>query len=270
MKHFNIIVVVLVAFLVSSAFAGDNGKISVFKAETNEDQIIVPIALENSVAMTGMELPLKYSDGVILRSVTFEGTRSESFDLQVANILADQNKVILALIPMVYGDKGDLEPGNGVIANLVFDVIDPEITEVEITPTTTESPNHEMLFVYQNPNGTDLISTTPAFEGITVEFGDDALNVPSTFELHQNYPNPFNPSTTIMLDLPNPAHVRLDVFNVLGQSVKTLKDEQMDAGYHPVEWNGTDNSGSPVATGIYFYKIQAGERIETKKMMLLK
>ena len=270
MKHFNIIMVVLVAFLISSAFAGEAGKISVSKAETNEDQIIVPIVLENSVAMTGMELPLKYSDGVILRAVTFEGTRSESFDFQVANIMADQNEVLLALIPMVYGDKADLEPGNGVIANLVFDVIDPEITEVEITPTTTESPNHEMLFVYQNPEGTDLITATPEFTGITVEFGNDANNVPTAFALHQNYPNPFNPSTIINFDLPNPAHVRLDVFNVLGQSVRTLKDEQMEAGYHPVEWNGTDNSGSPVATGIYFFKIQAGEKVETKKMMLLK
>jgi hypothetical protein len=269
MKHFNIIMIVLVAFLFSSVYAGDVGKISVSKAETNEEQIIVPIALENSVAMTGMELPLEYSDGVILRDVTFEGTRSENFDFQSFRIIEDQNKVILALIPMVYGDKADLEPGSGIIANLVFDVIDPDISEVEITPTTTESPKHEMLFVYQNPAGTELITTSPEFDGITVEFGS-GTNVPATFELHQNYPNPFNPSTIINFDLPNPAHVRLDVFNVLGQSVVTLKDEQMEAGYHPVEWNGTDNSGSPVATGIYFYKIQAGDRVETKKMMLLK
>jgi hypothetical protein len=220
--------------------------------------------------MTGMELPLEYSDGVVLREVLFEGTRSENFDLQVARVLEGENKVLLALIPMVYGEKTDLEPGNGVIANLVFDVVDPEITEVTITPTTTESPNHEMLFIYQNPDGYDLITMTPEFEGITVEYGNTEANVPMNFALHQNYPNPFNPSTIIKLDLPNPAHVRLDVYNVLGQSVKTLIDEHMTAGYHPVEWNGTDNSGQPVATGIYFYKVQAGDRIETKKMMLLK
>ncbi len=270
MKRYNIIVVVLVVFLFSSVYAANVGKIAVSEAQISENQIIVPIELENSVAMTGMELPLKYSDGVVLREVSFEGTRSENFDLTVARILEGQNTVILAFIPMVFGEKTDLNPGSGVIANLVFDVIDPELEAVEITPTTTESPNHEMLFVYQSSESSELITTTPEFEGITVEFGNTGPNVPTTFALHQNYPNPFNPATMINFDLPNPAHVRLDVFNVLGQSVVTLKDEYMEAGFQSVEWNGTDYSGGPVATGVYFYKISAGDRVETKKMMLLK
>jgi hypothetical protein len=84
------------------------------------------------------------------------------------------------------------------------------------------------------------------------------------FELEQNFPNPFNPSTTIRYGLPNRSHVMLAVFNNLGQQVAVFQNGEQDAGYHEVKFNG-----SALSSGVYFYRIQAGEFVLTKKLLLL-
>ncbi len=89
--------------------------------------------------------------------------------------------------------------------------------------------------------------------------------VPKTFSLSQNYPNPFNPVTTIRYGLPKATYVRLTLYNISGQRIETLVDEHQEAGYHEVSW-----SAEGLANGIYFYRIEAGEFIQTKKMIVLK
>ena len=94
--------------------------------------------------------------------------------------------------------------------------------------------------------------------------------LPTEFALSQNYPNPFNPTTTINFDLPTKTDVQIKVFNVLGQVVNTLVDESLEAGSYKVDWDGTNQAGAHAASGVYFYKIVAGDFVETKKMMMLK
>ena len=94
--------------------------------------------------------------------------------------------------------------------------------------------------------------------------------LPTAFTLHANYPNPFNPATQIKFDLPNACHVTLDVFNIAGQRITTLVDRTYEAGFHTVEWNGKTAQGQPVASGVYFYRLTAGDFVSTRKMMLLK
>ena len=89
--------------------------------------------------------------------------------------------------------------------------------------------------------------------------------MPQVYSLSQNYPNPFNPATNFSFDLPVASHVTLTIFNVLGQEVTTLIDKKMEAGSHTVEWNAARFS-----SGVYFYRISAGNFTETKKMMILK
>lgn len=93
---------------------------------------------------------------------------------------------------------------------------------------------------------------------------------PTQFELLDNYPNPFNPTTTIGYNLPANAHVKVEVINLLGQTINTLVDQALEAGHHEVVWDGTNSNGKSVASGIYFYRIQAESFTATKKMMLLK
>lgn len=98
----------------------------------------------------------------------------------------------------------------------------------------------------------------------------DDGQLPRTFNLEQNRPNPFNPATTIEYSLPEHGHVTIEVFNLLGQKVRTLVDEPKAAGCYQVEWNGQDDAGRTVSTGIYLYRICAGDHRETKKMALVK
>ncbi|UCD62547.1 MAG: T9SS type A sorting domain-containing protein [Candidatus Zixiibacteriota bacterium] len=97
---------------------------------------------------------------------------------------------------------------------------------------------------------------------------DQAL--PKSFALNQNYPNPFNPSTTVRFALPQASPVALKVYNLLGQRVATVVDREMEAGHHTVTWEGCDDNGNRVASGIYFYRLEAGSFKQTKKMLMLK
>jgi hypothetical protein len=95
-------------------------------------------------------------------------------------------------------------------------------------------------------------------------------NLPEGFELAQNYPNPFNPTTTIDFSLPEAQHVTLEIVNIQGQVVRTLVDDVRSAGDHSVEWDATSDNGSRVASGVYFYRLSAGDHVASRKMTLLK
>jgi len=88
---------------------------------------------------------------------------------------------------------------------------------------------------------------------------------PSVFSLEQNYPNPFNPSTTIKFNIPEQEFVTLKIYDVMGNEVAVLLNEEKQAGSHSIDFDA-----SRLASGTYFYKLQAGNNIETKKMILLK
>jgi hypothetical protein len=100
---------------------------------------------------------------------------------------------------------------------------------------------------------------------------EDRGDLPSyRFNLSQNYPNPFNPVTTIEYSVPSRAHVRIEIYDVLGRKVRTLVNETKQAGSYRSEWNGVDDSGRPVSTGVYLYRYKADKITQTKKMLLLK
>jgi len=106
--------------------------------------------------------------------------------------------------------------------------------------------------------------------GIEEEFA-----LPQSFNLSQSYPNPFNPSTTIEFSVPVNSNVRLTIYNLLGQVVTTLVNEEISAGNYSVIWNGTNKNGFQVSSGVYLYKMKASGNngnsySETKKMVLLK
>jgi hypothetical protein len=104
-------------------------------------------------------------------------------------------------------------------------------------------------------------------EGVAFEVTE---NVPAAFSLSQNYPNPFNPMTTIEYSLPEQSHVMLEIFNILGQRVSTLVSVSQPAGRHRIVWDGKDDQGKDVASGIYFYRLEAGEFTDSKRMVILK
>jgi hypothetical protein len=93
---------------------------------------------------------------------------------------------------------------------------------------------------------------------------------PPEFSLSQNYPNPFNPGTTIEFKLRVQSDFTLTIFDILGRKVRTFEYQRAPAGTHKLEWDGKDDSGRPSASGVYLYRVQAGQNVETQRMLLLK
>ncbi len=96
------------------------------------------------------------------------------------------------------------------------------------------------------------------------------LRGPMSYSLSPNYPNPFNPETTINYEVPKTGRLTLKIYNVLGQEVKTLVDENLEPGYYRALWDGKDSTGRQMASGVYFYRIKSEGFAKSLKMMLLK
>jgi len=111
----------------------------------------------------------------------------------------------------------------------------------------------------------DILTERPA--------GTDAVTfntLPEKFALHQNYPNPFNPTTNIQFDLPKAVDVKLVIYDIMGRKITTLVNTHMEAGYKNIVWNGTNDYGNKISSGIYIYRIIAGNNIKTMKMSYIK
>jgi hypothetical protein len=120
------------------------------------------------------------------------------------------------------------------------------------------------------------ITETGVYAAFTTELLTDVKEeghgsgIPDRFDLRQNYPNPFNPACNIEYSLPKGSHVSLSIYNILGQKVRTLVNEYQSAGYKSVRWDGKDNLGREVTSGIYFDRIKAGDFVQAKKMVLIR
>ncbi len=128
----------------------------------------------------------------------------------------------------------------------------------------TDSPTGGTSFSYRLKQ-IDYDGNFEYYDAITV-----LLNGSDRAKLLQNNPNPFNPSTAIKFYIPNDSKVRIAIYDILGREVTTLLDEQKQAGYHIVYWNGNDKNGIAAASGIYLYRLTVGNYVKTKKMNLLK
>jgi len=266
-------VVIAVLLVPSVIFAGVQHKFDVSKAVAKDNTVVVPLVVTNEAHLTAIDIPLKFSEGVTLLEVDFENTRVSYFDLKAANINNAERTVVIGLLPQLSSTyKPELEAGTGPVANLVFEVNDPSVTEVKIEAVELKNPDHSLLFVYHDWDQNGIPHTrmeSPEFEPVTVALSGLSQNsgpeVPDVFALNQNYPNPFNPSTEISFGLPVASHVELTIYNILGQKVETLVDREMEAGNHTVTWNA-----DKVSSGVYFYRIAAKDFTETKKMLMLK
>lgn len=170
-----------------------------------------------------------------------------------------------------------LQRWNGSTFENMQAVAPPEAGSVTLVPTGGVAMS--MLRVVQPAGqgptahpGTMWLAEVEAYgtAGLSLDIDDDdPSGLPDNFALAQNYPNPFNPTTMIEYSLASAEAVRLDVFNLLGQTVTTLVDEHQAAGTHVVEWDGLDAGGRDVASGVYFYRLTAGAFSEVKKMIMV-
>jgi len=147
-------------------------------------------------------------------------------------------------------------PANG---SFTFNVNFQPLENIEYSGTLTINSD--------DPNA--LVNTIPVY-GTGQPVANEDPVITAVTSLKGCYPNPFNPETTIRFSVKDKTPVELNIYNILGQKVRTLINKPLEAGEHTVVWNGTDNRGHSVASGIYFYRMKAGNYTETKKMILKK
>ncbi len=203
----------------------------------------------------------------------------------VGNGLANGGDFILLISPdgaydmyMAYEGKYNIAgPTSAVVDGIEFELRIE--TSVEASdPSITRNPDGDISVGDPFVKMTSIIDTVFWTPGQTIDGKDDIVvsvddansQLPSEFNLYNNYPNPFNPATVIKVALPVTQHVSLRVYNIHGELVSTLVNNNLTAGYHQFTWNGTNNNGSKVASGIYFYQVTTNGFNQAKKMMLLK
>jgi len=138
---------------------------------------------------------------------------------------------------------------------------------VNFTPLANQAYSADLIITSDDPFA-PLTTITVTGQGMPVSNTDPVS--PAVTVLTGNHPNPFNPTTTISFSLKEKAPMTLEIYNILGQKVKTLVSDVMDKGTHNVVWNGKDNSGRNVASGVYFYRMKSGSYTSTKKMIMMK
>jgi hypothetical protein len=229
----------------------------------------------NEAPVVGIQVALDYgSSDLHYDSVSFEGLRDlPPFD--PAPTVQDQPTLHELLLNLTFDEATPLDSGSGIIARLHF-TVDPGAIQDTFEVTGTEFADVAPTTVTraENVGGKVFI---PIVHAATVEINVstdveivDTDDIPASYTLAQNYPNPFNPSTQIQFSIPRSSHVRMDVFNILGRRVQTLVDQWLPAGVHEVTFDGRSDSGGELATGIYFYRMETGDFIETRKMLLIK
>jgi len=220
-----------------------------FKGDEFEAEIII----HNAGDVFGYMFALQYDPNAITlvdgeTSAFTDGDFLQSVDgyTPVKSFTVDSRKG-LVYVSTILGSKEISATGDGLLLKARFRVLEDN-TIPQISLTNVELAN--------------------SVSEIT-KLGD-VMMVPTDYALRQNYPNPFNPETHIRYQIPDAGRVSLKIYNILGQEVKTLVNTDLNAGYHIAKWDGTNDTGIKVASGIYIYRLKTGNFVASKKMIFLK
>ena len=198
-------------------------------------------------------------DAAVITSIDDLGSEIEITFSASARDSANADDPLTEYVAWAFFDDGSEDSLGAVAADN-----SPNYTLPAIDPA-----QHAHIIVIANSEaGCGLWSEIFEYDDI-VAVGDERV-IPETYDLSANYPNPFNPTTTINYQVPKTAHVKIVIFNLLGQKVATLVDDELVAGFHSTQFNGLTDRGRQLSSGIYFYRMTTGDFSKTQKMMFLK
>lgn len=259
-----------------NAQIADTMKVLNCSAMPGDTSVAISISLHNTFPVAGISFRIAYNNN-LLRAIRVEtaGTRVNG---KYNSFVTQTGPGWLYWCGINYYDPmyNSIPLGVGLVAKVLFSIHqNAPIGAID----TIRLVNDNDLYYYNALsdtfgtlifpiliNGKFVVGTTK----VNDSDGLDGPKVPQFFTLYQNYPNPFNLETMIKFALPTNLYTRLNIYNLTGQLVNTLVDDQLEAGYHLVHWDSKDNSGKLVASGLYFYEIVAENFLAVKKMVVSK
>jgi hypothetical protein len=209
----------------------------------------VPIVLTTTNPLAGIQISLDYDRDIMTPGEPITTERSSG--MSVAHTI--DSGTVLILLYDVAGKT--ISPGSGPVLTIPF-------TVSQNAEGLSEIVFREVILADEQAKA---VPTEVKSAPITIEKA-----LPTEYALVQNSPNPFNPETVIEYQLPEDAYVTITIYNVLGQEIRRLVDGRMPGGFYSVVWDGANGLGQYVASGIYFFRMQAGDFTSVRKMMMLK
>jgi len=243
-------VLLMMLFLAPARVLAGN-RLSLRPASTKD----ILIELSNSDLVAGLQFSINARGGVVLREIAASG-RIGNAGWQVFQFLQNDSTLNVVLLAPY---RSSLSSGSGAIGTVSVTI-----------PSAVAGDTARMFF-------TNVVICDA--QANTLEVGADELiwsvraglgASSASFVLDQNYPNPFNPSTTIAYELRSPAHVRLEVYDLVGRRVRALVNESQREGRYAVKWYGDDEGGSKLASGMYVARLQVAGQVAIRKMILAK
>ena len=200
------------------------------------------------VELTSFELLETRDDGITLQWITESEINNLGFNLDRKTPITDWSQIAS------YVTHPELQGQGSVSHQTIYTFTDNTVQE-------NESYDYRLSDVDYDGN--------VEYHSLQL-MGISSSNTPEQFVLYPNYPNPFNPVTTIRYDLSKESFVDISIYDMLGNVVSNLINNVQSSGYKTIQWNATNNQGESVSAGVYLYKIQAGNFVDTKKIILLK
>lgn len=233
----------------STAFAGNN--LAVVRTATNN----LEVQLSNFEAVAGVQFSLRTSSDVVLGKLE-HGDRTIESHWIVASYQPNDSTINVIILSL---EQKTFSLGQGALVRLPISVINPLETSSAslVNVMITNSQADSLGVAINNLNWTNKASIA-------------TNNDSKSFILGQNYPNPFNPTTRITYQLNKATQVQLSVYDITGREVNRLIDQYQPIGEYNVEWNGNATSGQKMASGIYFAKLIADNKSNTRKMIMTK
>lgn len=275
MKACRLILIAAIFFLAVSAHGqviSTTDTVWVDSVGTRPDNPVrLDIFFVNADTLNGIDLPLTFtSSDITVDSISFEDSRLQSASFTFSAIDPDQKTIHIGAMGL--DSASIIRPGSGLLASIYITVPAGAPDHLVEFDTNYIPPTSHLAFVSKTDE-----SYTPQFRKgyVNVSIATDIISgnqplLPTEFSLAQNSPNPFNPTTDISFAIPRKGQVRLEIYNLLGQRVRTLLDDNLMPGVHTVTFDGRNEDGQNIASGIYFYRLKAVGEIRTRKMVLLK
>ena len=254
--------------------ANINGLIEPFEFDCEWDGGRITIARLKRMGLSG-EIPVSIGDLESIQDIELYGNQltgpipPEIGNLNDLTNLEFQDNQLTGSIPPEIGNLMNIGNNYGSINlsnNQLIGYVPESICNLNIDNIFLT--NNNLCPPYPSCLEDDNVGEQDTSNCDLVSILDDGL--PIAFNLYNAYPNPFNPVTTLRYDLPEPSNVNIIIYDMLGRQVKTLINQNQDAGHKSIRWNATNDYGKPVSAGVYLYRIQAGQFRQTKKMVLLK